>query len=145
MCAANGVQKVTVGQNGILSTPAVSATIRKLNASAGGIILTASHNPGGPENDFGIKYNMTNGGPAPERITSAIFAESKIITDYKICPDMDVDVTKIGSTIFEIASGAKFELEVVDSCDIYVSLMKEIFIFEQIESFLKTSNSILIA
>ncbi|XP_075245917.1 phosphoglucomutase-1-like isoform X1 [Convolutriloba macropyga] len=137
MCAANGVQKVTVGQNGILSTPAVSATIRKLNASAGGIILTASHNPGGPENDFGIKYNMTNGGPAPERITSAIFAESKIITDYKICPDMDVDVTKIGSTIFEIASGAKFELEVVDSCDVYVSLMKEIFNFEQIESFLK--------
>jgi len=138
MCAANGVGKVTVGQNGILSTPAVSAIIRKLNASAGGIILTASHNPGGPENDFGIKYNMTNGGPAPEKITSAIFAQTKTLTEYKICPDLTIDVTKIGSSEFSTTAGTSLQVDVVDCCEIYVGLMKEIFNFDQIESFLKS-------
>ena len=137
MSAANGVKKVTVGQHGIFSTPAVSATIRKLGASSGGIILTASHNPGGPDNDFGIKYNITNGGPAPEKITSAIFAQSKEISEYKICPDLTVDVSKIGSCSLQIEGLSSFEVEIVDSCDIYVALMKEIFNFEQIESFLK--------
>ena len=73
MAAANGVGKVLVGQGGILSTPAASCLIRK-NDAIGGIILSASHNPGGPEGDFGVKYNVSNGGPAPEKITNAIFA-----------------------------------------------------------------------
>ena len=83
MAAANGFGKVMVGQGGILSTPAASHVIRKYKAF-GGIILSASHNPGGPHEDFGIKYNIGNGGPAPEKITDAIFARTKAITSYKI-------------------------------------------------------------
>ena len=79
MAAANGFGRVLVGQGGILSTPAASNVIRKHKAF-GGIILSASHNPGGPDGDFGIKYNIGNGGPAPEKITDAIFARTKTIT-----------------------------------------------------------------
>ena len=83
IAAANGFGRIVVGQGGILSTPAVSALIRALDAF-GGIILSASHNPGGPHGDFGIKYNIGNGGPAPENITEAIFAHTKTISGYKI-------------------------------------------------------------
>ena len=83
MAAANGFGRVLVGQGGILSTPAASHMIRKYKAF-GGIILSASHNPGGPTEDFGIKYNIGNGGPAPEKITDAIFARSKVIDRYRI-------------------------------------------------------------
>lgn len=81
--AANGVQKFIIGQDGILSTPAGSHVIRKYKAN-GGILLTASHNPGGPDNDFGIKYNVQNGGPAPEGVTDKIFARTKNISGYKV-------------------------------------------------------------
>ncbi len=83
MAAANGFGRVMVGQGGILSTPAVSCIIRKYKAF-GGIILSASHNPGGPEGDFGVKYNISNGGPAPEKVTEAIYACSKAIKAYRI-------------------------------------------------------------
>src|SRR5688500_848732 len=92
MAAANGFGRVLVGRGGILSTPAASNVIRKYKAF-GGIVLSASHNPGGPTEDFGIKYNIGNGGPAPEKITEAIFARSKTITQYLIAdaPDIDID------------------------------------------------------
>jgi phosphoglucomutase len=81
--AANGVAKLIIGKDGILSTPAASNIIRKYNAT-GGILLTASHNPGGPDNDFGIKYNVSNGGPAPENVTDEIYQKTKKITAYKV-------------------------------------------------------------
>ena len=92
MAAANGFGRVLVGRGGLLSTPAASAVIRGRSAF-GGIILSASHNPGGPDGDFGIKYNTGNGGPAPEKITDAIFARTKTITEYKTMdtPDLDLD------------------------------------------------------
>lgn len=83
LSAGNGIGKLLIGQDGILSTPAVSAVIRS-RKTYGGIILTASHNPGGPDKDFGIKYNISNGGPAPEGVTNKIFEESKKITEYKL-------------------------------------------------------------
>src|ERR1700754_3766998 len=96
MAAANGFGKVMVGQGGILSTPAASNIIRKYK-TFGGIILSASHNPGGPHEDFGIKYNAGNGGPAPEKITDAIFAKSKEIKSFKIADIEPVDIDKISS------------------------------------------------
>jgi phosphoglucomutase len=83
IAAGNGVKHLIVGQDGIFSTPAVSHVIRARKAT-GGILLTASHNPGGPKNDFGIKYNMENGGPAPESVTDAVFEYSKTIKEYKL-------------------------------------------------------------
>ena len=81
--AAYGVKKLVFGQDGIMSTPAASHIIRKMKAT-GGILLTASHNPGGPTEDFGIKYNVSNGGPAPENVTNAIYERTKTITKYKL-------------------------------------------------------------
>jgi len=95
MAAANGFGRGLVGQNGILSTPAASAVIRKSQAF-GGIILSASHNPGGPNGDFGIKYNIGNGGPAPEAVTDAIFSNSKAIEAYKILEADDIDLSSLG-------------------------------------------------
>ena len=86
MAAANGVNKILLGRDGILSTPAASHLIRKNNALAG-IILSASHNPGGPDGDFGIKLNISNGGPAPEAVTEDIFSRSKTVTKYHIASD----------------------------------------------------------
>ena len=83
IAAANEVTKLIIGANGILSTPAASNVIRKYKAD-GGILLTASHNPGGPNNDFGIKYNVSNGGPAPENVTNKIFEKTKTISEYKV-------------------------------------------------------------
>src|SRR5580658_11125811 len=91
IAAAAGFGRVVIGKGGLLSTPAVSALIRSLGAY-GGIILSASHNPGGPEGDFGIKYNIGNGGPAPEKITDAIFAQTKTIAAYKTTDSPDVDL-----------------------------------------------------
>ena len=92
MAAANGFGRVVVGQGGILSTPAASNLIRKRGA-LGGLILSASHNPGGPEGDFGIKYNVSNGGPAPEKVTDAIYARTREIDRYLTieAPDLDLD------------------------------------------------------
>ena len=96
MAAANGVGRVVVGQDGILSTPAASHLIRTLGAY-GGIVLSASHNPGGPDGDFGIKYNIGNGGPAPEKVTERIFARTRTLDRYRILEDGAVDLTRLGT------------------------------------------------
>ncbi|CUM56383.1 unnamed protein product [Debaryomyces tyrocola] len=128
--AANGVKKLIVGQNGILSTPATSHVIR-IRGATGGIILTASHNPGGPNNDLGIKYNLANGGPAPESVTNKIFDVSKALDDYKIYALPEFDLSKIGS----LQSGP-IEVEVIDSTKDYVEMLKDTFDFSAIKEFL---------
>lgn len=128
MAAANGFGKVLVGQSGILSTPAVSHIIRKYDAF-GGIILSASHNPGGPDGDFGIKYNIGNGGPAPEQITDAIFEHSKVIKEYKILDHADIDLDVIGSS-----SIADMQVEVIDPVQDYAQLMETLFDFPKISA-----------
>ncbi|KAI8509639.1 Phosphoglucomutase-1 [Branchiostoma belcheri] len=121
------LQKVIIGQNGIFSTPAVSCVIRKRTA-AGGIILTASHNPGGPNGDFGIKYNISNGGPAPEGVTNAIFNYTKTIKEYLICPDITVDLASLGAQTFEVAGQSQpFVVQIVDSMVDLASLGMQTF------------------
>ncbi|MEA5471219.1 alpha-D-glucose phosphate-specific phosphoglucomutase [Spirulina sp. 06S082] len=126
MAAANGIGKILVGQGGILSTPATSCIIRKYE-TFGGIVLSASHNPGGPDGDFGIKYNIGNGGPAPEKVTEAIFDRSKTISEYKILEAADVNIDRIGS--FKLGT---MEVEVIDSVVAYVELMQSLFDFDYI-------------
>nr|AAX47078.1 phosphoglucomutase 1 [Aedes aegypti] len=133
MCAANGVAKVLAGQNGILSTPAVSSLIRRHKA-LGGIVMTASHNPGGPDNDFGIKFNCENGGPAPDQFTNKIYALSGEIKEYKIAEGLEIDVSKIGVNSYDLG-GKSFVVEVIDSVADYVCLMKEIFDFDKLKDF----------
>ncbi|MCM2398459.1 alpha-D-glucose phosphate-specific phosphoglucomutase [Rhizobium sp. S95] len=128
MAAANGFGKVMVGKGGILSTPAASHVIRKYKAF-GGIILSASHNPGGPTEDFGIKYNIGNGGPAPEKITDAIFARSKVITSYRIVAADDLDLDNIGA--FEVGG---MQVQVIDPVSDYAELMEELFDFSAIRN-----------
>ncbi|XP_067679861.1 phosphoglucomutase-1-like [Haliotis asinina] len=134
MCAANGVSKLLIGQNGLLSTPAVSHIIRKYQTN-GGIILTASHNPGGPNGDFGIKFNTSNGGPAPEVITNRIFEITKSISEYVTCPDLQADISTIGTQTFQV-EGNTFTVEILDSVNDYVMYMKEIFNFDSIKALL---------
>lgn len=135
--AANGVKKLIIGQNGLLSTPATSHVIRSYENVTGGIILTASHNPGGPENDLGIKYNLSNGGPAPESVTNKIFEESLKLTEYKIIKDLpEIDLSKIGTT--EING---FTIQIIDSTKDYVDYLKEIFDFELIKNFINTEDN----
>ena len=100
IAAANGFGRIVIGKSGILSTPAVSALIRALHAF-GGIILSASHNPGGPHGDFGVKYNIGAGGPAPENITDAIFARTKAIDAYRIVDAPDIDIDRLGTVKLE--------------------------------------------
>ena len=130
IAAANGVKKLILGQNGILSTPATSHVIR-IKQATGGIILTASHNPGGPQNDLGIKYNLGNGGPAPESVTNKIYEISKQINQYKLIELPNVDLSKIG-TIVE----GPIEIEIIDSTKDYVDMLKSIFDFPLIKSFI---------
>ncbi|KAK6931612.1 Alpha-D-phosphohexomutase, alpha/beta/alpha domain II [Dillenia turbinata] len=143
MAAANGVRRVWVGQNGLLSTPAVSAVIRERvgadgSKATGAFILTASHNPGGPHEDFGIKYNMENGGPAPEGITDKIYENTKTIKEYLLAEDLpDVDISTIGVTSFEGPEG-QFDIDVFDSATDYVKLMKLIFDFQSIQKLLSS-------
>ncbi|KAK7100695.1 phosphoglucomutase-1-like [Littorina saxatilis] len=132
IAAGNGVRKLIIGRQGILSTPAVSCMIRKYKTD-GGIILTASHNPGGPNADFGIKFNCSNGGPAPEGVTNAIFEITKNISELIICPELRCDLDIISSHTFKVEGQGEFEVEVVDSVNDYVQLMKEIFDFEAIK------------
>lgn len=134
MAAANGFGRVKVGQNGILSTPATSCVIRKYNAY-GGIILSASHNPGGPDGDFGIKYNIGNGGPAPEKITDAIYAHSKEISEYKILEAPDVDLSKLGKTQL-----GEMTVEVIDAVADYQELLETLFDFDRIKDFIASGN-----
>lgn len=133
IAAANGVSRLLIGQDGILSTPAVSSLIR-FNKANGGIILTASHNPGGPENDFGIKYNCENGGPAPDALTNKMYDLSTKIKEYKIADGITVDVSKVGSNKFEV-NGKPYVVDVIDSVSDYVRLMKEIFDFGKLKAF----------
>lgn len=130
MAAANGFGRVMVGCNGILSTPAASCVIRKYE-TYGGIILSASHNPGGPEGDFGIKYNTANGGPAPEKITEAIYEISKKITQYRIVDVPDVELDKIGD--YKIG---EMTVSVIDPVADYAELMESLFDFSAIRRLL---------
>ncbi|XP_052204362.1 phosphoglucomutase, cytoplasmic isoform X1 [Diospyros lotus] len=143
MAAANGVRRIWVGQNSLLSTPAVSAVIRERvghdgSKATGAFILTASHNPGGPHEDFGIKYNMENGGPAPEGVTDKIFENTKTIKEYLIAEDLpDVDISATGITSFSGPEG-QFHVDVFDSASDYVKLMKSIFDFQSIQKLLSS-------
>ena len=135
MAAANGFGRVITGQGGLLSTPAASNVIRK-NGAFGGIILSASHNPGGPDGDFGIKYNAGNGGPAPEKITEAIFTQSKTISSYKTTDTADIDLHRIGTTKVE-----GLTVEVIDPVADYATLMQSLFDFDAIAALLKSGFS----
>ena len=128
MAAANGAGRVIVGQGAILSTPAASHLIR-LNKTDGGIIMSASHNPGGPEEDFGVKFNMPNGGPAPEGVTEAMYKRTTEITEYRIVEAQDVDLSRIGRT-----SLAGMVVDVVDPVADYAALMERLFDFGAIRA-----------
>ncbi|XP_076731637.1 phosphoglucomutase-1 isoform X4 [Maylandia zebra] len=135
------INHLVIGHNGIMSTPAVSCVIRKRKA-VGGIILTASHNPGGPNGDFGIKYNISSGGPAPEGITNKIFEISKSLQEYHICPDLKVDLSKIGKQTFEVDTFKPFTVEIVDSVDDYAEMLRGIFDFAALKELLSGANHI---
>ncbi|KAF9314426.1 Phosphoglucomutase-2 [Podila horticola] len=130
IAAGNQVSKLIIGQNTIMSTPAASNLIR-IRKATGGILLTASHNPGGPDNDFGIKYNMSNGGPAPEAVTEKIYEITQTLTSYKEVQLAPVDLSTIGTQRV-----GDLQVEIVDSVADYVVLLKSIFDFDLIRSFL---------
>jgi phosphoglucomutase len=134
MAAANGFERVLVGQNGILSTPAASHVIRKYSA-LGGLVLSASHNPGGPDADFGIKYNISNGGPAPEKFTDAFYQRSVEIEQYKTIEHADINLDQIGTTNL-----AGMTVEVIDSVDDYADLMETLFDFKAIRNSIKDGS-----
>jgi phosphoglucomutase len=134
MASANGFGRIKVGQHGILSTPATSVAIRKYQAF-GGIILSASHNPAGPTKDFGVKYNIDNGGPAPEKVTEAIYAQSQAIDSYKILDASDVDVDILGESKL-----GEMVVEVIDSVSDYAELMESLFDFDRIHQFLTSGQ-----
>ena len=129
MAAANGVGRAIVGRGGLLSTPAVSHLIRSRGA-AGGLVLTASHNPGGPTEDFGLKYNIANGGPAPETVTDAIYARSLEIDHYVVLDgDAPIDLDREG-----VSRLAGMTVEVVDPVFDYAALMESLFDFAAIRA-----------
>jgi len=142
MGVANGVKRFWIGQDGLLSTPAVSAVIRERGPTwqkaFGAFILTASHNPGGPEEDFGIKYNCENGGPAPEKLTNTIYDNTTTIKDYKMCTKFPVvDITAAGNVTVKSADGTtEVNVEVIDSTAVHVALLKTIFDFPAIKALL---------
>ena len=128
MAAANGFGRILVGQGGLLSTPAASCVIRA-RMGFGGIILSASHNPGGPDGDFGIKYNTGNGGPAPERITDAIYARTQSIQEYRTLDTPDLELDRIGPQTLGDAV-----VEVIDPVADYQALMASLFDFPAIRA-----------
>ncbi|MEY1554471.1 alpha-D-glucose phosphate-specific phosphoglucomutase [Yoonia sp. R2331] len=128
MAAANGAAHVFVGRDALLSTPAASHLIR-LNKTDGGIIMSASHNPGGEDEDFGVKFNMSNGGPAPEAVTEAMFARTKDITSYKMLEAQDVDISTVGET-----SLGAMKVTVADPVADYADLMETLFDFDAIRA-----------
>jgi phosphoglucomutase len=130
MAAAHGVARVTTTTGGILSTPAASHLIRQRQATAG-IILSASHNPGGPEGDFGVKVNGANGGPAPESLTDAIYSCSQTLDGYRIHDDISLNLDTPGQQ-----SIGSLQIEVIDGVDDYVALMQKLFDFDQIRDLL---------
>eukprot|EP00127_Corallochytrium_limacisporum_P000560 Clim_evm16s18 gene=Clim_evmTU16s18 len=136
IACANGIGKIVLGKSGIYSTPAVSASIRHRQC-LGGIILSASHNPGGIDEDFGIKFNGRNGGPAPEKVTNAIYEKTTTINRWMEPKDLscptDIDIDNLGVTTLR---DGDFVVEVVDPTEDYVNLMKEIYDFDKIKTFL---------
>jgi len=128
IAAANGAARLIIGQDGVLSTPAVSNLIRKYRTD-GGIILSASHNPGGESGDFGIKFNMPNGGPAPERVTDAIYARTQEIAAYRIIDDAPIDISVIGD--FTLGN---MQISVIDPVTDYEALMRQLFDFDAIKA-----------
>ena len=132
MAAAGGFGRILVGQGGILSTPAASCVIRKHRAF-GGLILSASHNPGGPGQDFGIKYNVTNGGPAPEKVTEAIFRHTQEIREYRILDAPDIPLDRLGETRL-----GDCRIEVIDRVADYQELMARLFDFDRIAALLRS-------
>lgn len=132
IAAANGFGELIIGQGGLLSTPAASHIIRKYGAF-GGLILSASHNPGGPEEDFGIKYNVGNGGPAPEKYTDAFYKRSQIIESYKIAKMDDVDLDQLGSQQIDAV-----KVTIIDPVTDYAELMQSIFDFNLLKQSIST-------
>ncbi len=128
MAAAQGFGRVLLGQGGILSTPALSCVIRK-HAAYGGIVLSASHNPGGPDGDFGIKYNVGNGGPAPEKVTEAVFAGTMTVTQYHASDAAAIDIDTLGTQRIE-----QMLVEVIDPVADYAALMQACFDFPAIKA-----------
>ncbi|MDP2357630.1 MAG: alpha-D-glucose phosphate-specific phosphoglucomutase [Beijerinckiaceae bacterium] len=126
IAAANGFARIIVGQSGFLSTPAASNVIRQRKA-IGGLVLSASHNPGGPDGDFGVKFNIANGGPAPEGFTEAAYARSKAIHEYRIVEAPDVDIDRLGETRLQNSI-----VEVIDPVADYQALMENLFDFDRI-------------
>ncbi|MDP1765339.1 MAG: alpha-D-glucose phosphate-specific phosphoglucomutase [Methylotenera sp.] len=136
MAAANGFVRVIVGQAGILSTPAASHIIRNYQ-TFGGLVLSASHNQGGINGDFGIKYNIGNGGPAPEKVTDEVFAKSKVITQYKIADLPVVNIDILGEVVFAgVDAGETFTVQVIDAVQDYADLMQSLFDFSAIKQLL---------
>jgi phosphoglucomutase len=134
MAAANGVARVLVGQGGILSTPAASCVIRKYQAQ-GGIILSASHNPGGPDEDFGIKFNIDAGGPAPESVTDAIFGRTGTIDRYLISDAAPVDLDAVGEQQLD-----GMQVQVIDAVADYAALMERLFDFNAIHQLFNSGS-----
>lgn len=130
MAAANGLARMVVGQNALLSTPAASNLIRKLKAD-GGIILSASHNPGGPDEDFGMKYNVANGGPAPEAVTEKIYVQTQMVEVYHTVETPDVDLSRLGDSVI-----GDMAVSVVDPIADYLDLMRSLFDFDAIRTLL---------
>ncbi len=128
IAAANGAARVIVGQGGILSTPAASHLIR-LNKTDGGLILSASHNPGGVDEDFGIKFNMPNGGPAPESVTEAIYQRTLALREYHKLSAPEVDLTRLGRSHVD-----KMFVDVIDPVSDYAALMESLFDFDAIRA-----------
>jgi phosphoglucomutase len=134
LAAGNGVRKMYVGQNGFLATPAASAVIRARKAY-GGFIMSASHNPGGPKEDWGIKFNYSSGEPAPEKITDKIYGFTQTVDTLKMADIPDVDLSKVGVTKF-----GDFEVEVIDPVADYLELAQEVFDFDLIKSLVTRSD-----
>jgi phosphoglucomutase len=142
MGIANGVKRFWIGKDGLLSTPGVSTIIRERGPvwqkAFGAFILTASHNPGGPDEDFGIKYNCENGGPAPDKLTAAMYANTTTIKEYKICKDFpNIDISNIGCNTVKSEDGStEVTIEVIDTTAESVKLLKTIFDFGAIKNLL---------
>lgn len=134
MAAANGFGELMIGKGGLLSTPASSCVIRKYQAF-GGIILSASHNPGGPTEDFGIKYNISNGGPAPEKVTEAIYANTQKIESYQIADTPDIDLDTIGEKVL-----GETKIKIIDPVSDYAELMAKLFDFDLIRRLFEVGN-----
>ena len=136
MAAAHGFKRILVGRGGLLSTPAMSAVIRRQQV-LGGLILSASHNPGGPNEDFGIKYNMRNGGPSPERVTEAMYAHSQRLASYARVGSADIDLDSLGETTIRTTLGTT-QVCIFDPLADYTAVMQKLFDFDTLRSLFRS-------